>query len=127
VTRRDQTGQGKRFIPRDEFVGSVVAELEAVQKALFDQALELQKKRTVTNIKTRAEFEAYFKKDADNTFVSGQGFVCAKWSGDVASLKIIEELGVTVRCIPFDQDGKQGACVLTGVPAMQDVIFARAY
>ncbi|NTU76465.1 MAG: hypothetical protein HGA90_01375, partial [Alphaproteobacteria bacterium] len=39
----------------------------------------------------------------------------------------IDSLGVTVRCIPFDQDGKQGVCVLTGKPATQDVIFARAY
>ena len=51
----------------------------------------------------------------------------AKWSGDPASLKLLDDLGVTVRCIPFDQDGKPGACVLTGKPATQDAIFARAY
>lgn len=44
-----------------------------------------------------------------------------------ASLTLLDDLGVTVRCIPFDQDGKPGACVLTGKPATQDAIFARAY
>jgi prolyl-tRNA synthetase len=127
VSRRDQLAAGKRFVPRDEFVGGAVAELAAAQKNLFDQALAFQKARTVTDIKTRADFEAYFKKDADNTFVGGQGFVRAKWSGDPDSLKAIEELGVTVRCIPFDQDGKPGVCVLTGAPATEDAIFARAY
>ena len=127
LTRRDQLASGKRFLTRDEFIAAAAAELAAVQQTLFEQALAFQKSRTVADIKTRAELEAYFKKDAENTFVGGQGFVRAKWSGDAESLKIIDELGVTIRCIPFDQDGKQGACVLTGAPATQDVIFARAY
>jgi len=127
VTRRDQMASGKRFIERDVFVGSVVAELAAAQQALFDQALAFQKARTVTNITARDALVAYFTKDADNTFASGQGFVRAKWAGDMDSLKVIEELGVTIRCIPFDQDGQTGTCVLTGKPATQDVIFARAY
>lgn len=127
VTRRDQMASGKRFIAREEFVATVAAELSSIQQALFDQALAFQKARMVNTVKTRAEFEAYFKKDADNTFVGGQGFVRAKWCGAPDSLKIIEDLGVSIRCIPFDQDGKQGACVLTGAPATQDVIFAQAY
>ncbi|MFY9287981.1 MAG: aminoacyl--tRNA ligase-related protein, partial [Alphaproteobacteria bacterium] len=127
LIRRDKMADGKRFIPRDEFVAAASTELDGMQKNLFDQALAYQKQRTVTNIKTKAEFDAYFSKDADNTFVSGQGFVRAKWSGDPASLKLMDEHAVTIRCVPFDQDGKEGVCVLTGKPATQDVIFARAY
>ena len=127
VMRRDQMEQGKRFVTRGEFVGGVADELAAIQQNLFDQALAFQKERTVTNIKTRAEFDAYFGKDANNSFVSGQGFVLAKWSGNADSLAALDELGVTIRCIPFEQDGTTGTCVLTGVPATQTVIFARAY
>jgi prolyl-tRNA synthetase len=126
ITRRDQMEQGKRFVVRNEFVGGVGTELAAIQQNLFEQALAFQKARTVT-LTTRAEFDAYFSKNADNSFVSGQGFVRAKWSGDPASLAVLEALGVTIRCIPFDQDKKTGICVLTGAPATQDVIFARAY
>lgn len=126
LMRRDQLAQGKRFLTREEFLGAAVAELESMQKSMFDQALAFQKARTVT-LKTPQEFKEYFSKDADNSFVSGQGFVRAKWSGDLTSLAVLDELGVTIRCIPFDQDGASGTCVLTGAPAQQDVIFARAY
>jgi prolyl-tRNA synthetase len=127
LTRRDQLGAGKRFIARNEFVKSAATELAAAQKALFDAVLAFQRSRTVTDIKDWAAFESYFAKDADNSFTAGQGFVRAKWSGDPASLAKLEPLGVTVRCIPFDQSGTKGVCVLTGAPATQEVIFARAY
>ncbi len=127
VTRRDQLSAGKKFLARADFVAAVATELAAIQQALFDAALALQKTRTVTDIKDWAAFEAYFAKDADSSFVSGQGFVRAKWAGDPDSLAKLDPLGVTIRCIPFDQDGKEGNCVLTGKPTTQDVIFARAY
>ena len=127
VTRRDQLGAGKRFMARGEFVAQAAGELGAAQQALFDAAKAYQTARIVTDITDRAAFEAYFSKDADGGFASGLGFVRAKWCGDPASLAMLEPLGVTVRCIPFDQDGKEGRCVLTGAPAVQDVVFARAY
>ena len=127
VTCRDQLSAGKRFMARAEFLQNAVAELTAIQKALFDAALALRKSRLMMDIKDWAAFESYFKKDDDNSFSSGQGFVRAKWSGNEASLAKLDPLGVTVRCIPFDQDGKTGPCVLTGKPATQDIIFARAY
>lgn len=127
VTRRDQLDQGKKFLARTEFMTSVVGELAAIQQNMFDQALAFQKERMVTHIKTKAEFEAYFIKDADNSFVGGQGFVRAKWSGDPESLSVLDAFGVTIRCIPFEQDGVDGTCVLTGKPATRDAIFARAY
>jgi prolyl-tRNA synthetase len=38
------------------------------------------------------------------------------------------ELGVTVRCIPFDQNPPDGAaCVISGAPAKVEAIFAKAY
>ncbi len=127
VMRRDQLDAGKKFPTRAEFVAGVTGELTAIQKNLFDEAAKFQQERLVTNITTRAEFDAYFGKPADNSFVGGQGFVRAKWSGDKQSLDALDAFGVTIRCVPFDQDGKTGICVLTGAPATQDVIFARAY
>ncbi|MBI1272783.1 MAG: proline--tRNA ligase [Alphaproteobacteria bacterium] len=127
VTRRDNLAGGKRFDPADIFVAGAAKELAEIQKGMFDVALAYQKARTTTDVLTLADFEAYFGKDADSSFTGGQGFVRAKWSGDAASLAYAEKHGVTVRCIPFDQDGKVGKCVLTGKPATQDVIFGRAY
>lgn len=126
VSRRDQLSAGKKFVARDEFIQTAAQGLLNIQKDI-PAALAFRKARIKTDIKDWASFEAYFAKDADNSFASGQGFVRAKWSGDAASLAKLEPLGVTVRCIPFDQDGKEGTCVLTGKPATQEVIFARAY
>ncbi len=127
VIRRDELAAGKKFVERAAFLGTVVETLAAIQKNMFDQALTYQKARTVTNITSVEAFKEYFSKDADNSFVGGQGFVRAKWCGCTDSLKIIDDLGVTIRCIPFDQDGTEGKCVLTGRPTTQDVIFSRAY
>ena len=127
VTRRDQLSGGKKFLSRATFVAQAATELAAIQKDMFEAAANLRVKRTVTDIKDWAAFETYFSKDAENSFITGQGFVRAKWSGDPNSLAKLEPLGVTVRCIPFDQSGTSGTCVLTGQPATQDVIFARAY
>jgi len=127
VTRRDQLAEGKKFLEREAFVKNASAELMAIQKSLFEAALAFRKARTVSNIRDWNAFEAYFKKDGDSSFAGGQGFVIAKWSGDPASLARLDPLGVTVRCIPFEQSGTKGVCILTGVPATQDVIFARAY
>jgi len=126
-TRRDKMEDGKNFEDRATFIGNAGAILTDIQHALYNAALAFRTQRLVTDIKDWAAFEAYFSKDADNSFTGGQGFVRAKWCGDDASLAKLEPLGVTVRCIPFDQDGQEGTCVLTGQPATQEVIFARAY
>ena len=127
VTRRDKLEAGKRFEDRTSFVGNIGTELAEIQKALFDAASSMRESRMRRDINDWTAFEAYFSKDDDSSFTGGQGFVRAKWCGDDASLAKLEPLGVTVRCIPFDQDGKAGTCVLTGKPATQEVIFARAY
>jgi prolyl-tRNA synthetase len=37
------------------------------------------------------------------------------------------ETKATIRCIPFDQPGGEGACIACGQAATQRVIMARAY
>lgn len=124
ITRRDKLDDGKRFDARDEFVENAPQELAAIQQSLFDAAVAFRKERMVYNITTWEEFEAYFKNDS---YDAKQGFVRAKWCGDEETLAMLDPLAITVRCIPFDQDGKEGKCVLTGKPATQEVIFAKAY
>ena len=52
----------------------------------------------------------------------------APWSEAPECAAVFEELKVSVRCIPFDQQLPDGAtCVLTGKPATVEAIFARAY
>lgn len=39
----------------------------------------------------------------------------------------LKEMRLTIRCIPFDQSGSEGECLLSGKKATLDVIYARSY
>ena len=55
------------------------------------------------------------------------GFVLAKWCGDPATEEMLSELKVTIRCLPVEQSGTKGRCILTGKEATLDAIFAKSY
>ena len=66
-----------------------------------------------------AEFEAAIERG---------GFVMAHWDGSPETEdRIKEQTKATIRCIPIDNPLEDGACVLTGRPSIQRVLFARAY
>ena len=48
-------------------------------------------------------------------------------SGNPASEDMLKDFGATIRCIPYEQSGTAGRCVLTGASATMDAIFAKAY
>ena len=56
------------------------------------------------------------------------GFVSAHWDGTAETEALIkEETKATIRCIPLDNPQEAGACIRTGQPSTQRVLFARAY
>lgn len=56
------------------------------------------------------------------------GFVSAHWDGTTETeVKIKEMTKATIRCIPLNNPLENGACVLTGKPSTQRVLFAKAY
>ncbi len=57
-----------------------------------------------------------------------KGFALAWWCGETACEdKVKEETKATTRCIPFDQPGGTGRCIVCGEEAEEMTIFARAY
>jgi prolyl-tRNA synthetase len=40
---------------------------------------------------------------------------------------LLNELKVTIRCVPFDGDDEPGRCIFTGRPSRLRVVFAKAY
>ena len=54
-------------------------------------------------------------------------FVRGKWCGDPTTEEILKSMKITIRCIPFEQSGTTGKCLLTGREATIDVIYARSY
>ncbi len=117
LVRRD-TGE-KIEAPLDGIEQKVGEVLDAMQQEMLVRAEEHM--NSLTSVaEDYDEFRAHFDK--------GNGFVKAMWCGDrECEDKIKEDLGVTSRCIPFDQEEISGKCVCCGRPAKKMVIWARAY
>lgn len=117
--RRDKEYKERQSIARDEFISTVVAQLDMLQDFMLKRARDFQKQNTVI-IDSKEAFYEFFKGDG--------GFALAHWNGSAeVEAKIKSDLSVTIRCIPFDGEGHQGTCIFTGEPSKQRVIFAKAY
>jgi prolyl-tRNA synthetase len=118
VARRDTPGKaGKSFVSQQGLTEHLEALLAEIQQALYDRALRFRDERT-------AEVSSYeeLKQQVE------RGFARAYWAGTTADeQRVQDETRATIRCIPLDQPGQAGRCVLTGKEATQQVIFARAY
>jgi prolyl-tRNA synthetase len=124
VTRRDDPELGRDPLPREEARKAIPKLLGEMQRGYFNQAKDRLKARTTAKIKDVDGFRAWFTGDE----TSEGGFVRAPWSEDPETERLMGELGVTVRCIPFDQKPAANAkCVITGGPAKVEAIFAKAY
>ncbi|HEU4325207.1 MAG TPA: His/Gly/Thr/Pro-type tRNA ligase C-terminal domain-containing protein, partial [Roseiflexaceae bacterium] len=118
VARRDVPGKaGKSFVPQAGLVEHLEGLLAEIQQNLFDRALRFREERT-SSASNYDELKAGIER----------GFVRCYWDGSTEDEKRIqEETKATIRCIPLEQPGTPGRCVLTGRETSQLVIFARAY
>ena len=122
--------EGKEITATGDFAATIESRLENIQKAMFAKAQKRLEQNIRSDIKTPEEFKKYFEQS--NTWIEDgkQGkvaFVRGKWSGDANSEELLKAMKITIRCIPFDQSGSEGVCLLTGKPATTDVIYARSY
>ena len=124
VARRD-TGE-QTSLPRAEFVSTVATILTQMQQNLFDRAAKMRAENTVT-IDNVDDFRAYFTpKNADQPEIHA-GFAMCHFSSEAEVQPLLDELKVTIRCIPVAGDDTGGPCFLTGKPSGKRAIFAKAY
>jgi len=124
MTRRDDPELTRDAIPRDGAAEAVVGVLGDMQIGYFEEASRRLRERTRDDITTLEEFREFFTGEETDA----GGFVKAPWSEDPETEKTMGELGVSVRCIPFDETLPPDAtCVITGGPAKVVAIFAKAY
>ena len=116
VARRDTLE--KETLQVTDLADKVQHLLEAIQNNLYQKALAMR------DAKTRAvDSYAEFKEVIDEG-----GFILAHWDGTAETEeKVKQETKATIRCIPLEGDRTPGACMVTGKPSAQRVIFARAY
>ena len=124
------TPEGKKIMKADDFVANAGKRLEKLQQKMFDRAKERLEQNIRTDITTPEEFAAYFANSNEWIEDGKQGkvaFVRGKWCADPATEEILKAMKITIRCLPFDQSGTTGKCLLTGKDATLDVIYARSY
>lgn len=124
LARRD-TGE-QVSMPRAECIASVGKILTDMQQNLFDRAAKMRADNTVT-IDNVDDFRAYFTpKNADQPEIHA-GFAMCHFSSEAEVQPLLDELKVTIRCIPIAGDDAGGPCFLTGKPSGKRAIFAKAY
>lgn len=117
VVRRDN-GE-KIFVSLNELEAKIPELLEAVRDGLYQKAIDRRTAMTFT-----AKDYAELKDIADNK----PGFIKAMWCGDrECEDKFKDELGITSRCIPFEQEHLSDTCVCCGKPAKHMLYWGKAY
>lgn len=117
VARRDT--KEKQSYSLDGLDAKIIELLGDIQQSIYNKARNYREEH-ITNANSWDEFIDLLDKKG--------GFVAAHWDGTGETEEKIKELSkATIRCIPVDNVQEDGACILTGKPSTQRVLFARAY
>ena len=128
VGRRDKGPKEKQSYPNASFAArSAGALLQSIHDGIYQRALAFRDEHTRV-IDSKDDFYTWFApKNPDKPEIHG-GFALAHWNGSPElEVKIKEDLKVTIRCIPFEENPEAGACIFTGEPSAQRVVFAKSY
>ena len=117
VVRRDT--HEKQTIPFDQLAQRIPELLEEIQANLFAAAKKMLDENTV-----RVDsYDVLKERAAENA-----GFSRVWWcGGEACEAQVKAETKATIRCIPFDQPGGSGKCIVCGGESDTEVIMARAY
>ncbi len=118
LARRDLPGRaGKSFVPQIGLAHQVQETLDSIQSSLFERALKFRQANT---------FEPGDYAELQQVLQDGWAYVwwCQK---PECEARIKEDTRATSRCIPLEQPGGKGKCVVCGEAANVKAYFARAY
>jgi len=127
LSRRDRGHKEKEKVTLDQLEGMMSDLLGEIQNNYFEQAKAFREMHIQRDIVTLEGLREFFTpKNPDKPEIHG-GFVLAKWCEDPETEKILDEMKLTIRCLPLSQSGTKGKCILTGKEATKDVIIAKSY
>jgi prolyl-tRNA synthetase len=127
VGRRDQPHNAKTAVNTEQFVTQITQLLDEIQDTLYRRAETFKQDHTVTIEDRKTFYEFFTPQNSEKPEIHG-GFAVSSWCGEQAcELKIKEDLAVTIRCIPFEQDKMNGPCISCGKPGSTQAVFAKAY
>ena len=117
LVRRDN--REKTFVKLEDLESEVARLLDEIHDSLYQKALANREANTHV-AHDMAEMHAV----ADG----GNGFYKTMWCGSLeCELKMKEEIGVTSRCMPLEQEHLGDTCVCCGRPAHRMIIWGKAY
>lgn len=117
LVRRD-TGD-KEIVKLDEVSRRIETMLEDIHNNMLLKAFENRKDRT---------FIAQNMEEMKLVFENKQGFVKTMWCGDRnCEDKMKEEVGVTIRCMPLEQEDLGNKCVCCGKEANKMIYIGKQY
>ena len=117
VARRDT--KEKKVVSLENIHMEISRLLAEIQTGMFNKAKAYLDEH-ITEVNTWQEFEEVLENKG--------GFISAHWDGTGETEEKIKDLTkATIRCIPLDAKQEDGACILTGKPSKQRVLFAKAY
>ena len=117
LSRRD-TGE-RETASLDSLPETIPAQLEDIQRALFDRALKFREANT-----SRVDEFDTFRSRMDQE----GGLLLCHWCGKTECEEAVqEETKATIRCIPLDQEKESGRCVRCGESSGGRVYFAKGY
>jgi prolyl-tRNA synthetase len=117
IARRDT--KEKKSVPAEGVSDYIINLLEEIQQNLYNRALA-HRDNHITEVNSWDEFKSMLTEKG--------GFISAHWDGTAETEeKIKEETKATIRCVPLNNAAQEGACVYSGRPSTQRVLFALAY
>ncbi len=118
MARRDKPGrEGKSFVSQLGLAKQVEEALAQIQQALLDRATAFRD----AHIQDPQDYDGLKQAVSD-------GWALSWWCGSAAcEARVKEDTRATTRCIPLDQPGGSGKCIVCGEDASEKVIFGRAY
>jgi prolyl-tRNA synthetase len=117
VARRDT--KEKSSLSLEGIAARIKDLLEEIQQNMYNKA-KAYRDTHITPANSFEEFERLLDEKG--------GFISAHWDGTTETEEAIKErTKATIRCIPLNNPQEAGACILTGKPSIQRVLFARAY
>jgi prolyl-tRNA synthetase len=116
--RRDRPGrEGKTSAAWDGLAETLEKLLADIQQAMFQRAKQFRDRHT----QDPSDYDAFRRSVED-------GFALSWWCGGSAcEEKVKEDTKATVRCIPLEQPGGKGRCIVCGGDAPHKAVFGKGY
>ena len=118
AARRDIPGRdGKKILSLEGLSGQIAELLLEIHSSMYEKAKAFRDSH-IFDPKDYEELKTTIEK----------GWAFSWWCGDAAcEAKVKEDTKATTRCIPLDQPGGTGKCIVCGKEAHEKVYFSKAY